>query len=72
MRSTGPTSARSSTRRCHVAGAIIAFATGLGLFDSAIAVAQTPPYKDPSLPVATRVGDLLSRMIEAKVDSHRR
>jgi beta-glucosidase len=26
------------------------------------AFAQTPPYKDPSLPVATRVNDLLSRM----------
>src|ERR1044071_8750520 len=26
------------------------------------AAAQTPPYKDPTQPIATRVNDLLSRM----------
>jgi beta-glucosidase len=35
--------------------------TGLLLVPAA-AGAQTPPYKDPNLPVATRVNDLLSRM----------
>ncbi|HMG53219.1 MAG TPA: glycoside hydrolase family 3 N-terminal domain-containing protein, partial [Kofleriaceae bacterium] len=37
-------------------------ATGVCLFAPAAALAQSPPYKDPSLPIPTRVNDLLSRM----------
>ena len=50
-------------RKRRLAGAA-AFAAGLAawLYAPAPAAAQTPPYKDPSLPVATRVDDLLSRM----------
>src|SRR5256885_14090154 len=50
-------------RKHRLAGAA-AFAAGLAawLYAAAPAAAQTPPYKDPSQPVATRVNDLLSRM----------
>ncbi|HEY0483110.1 MAG TPA: glycoside hydrolase family 3 N-terminal domain-containing protein [Kofleriaceae bacterium] len=41
---------------------LVAAAAGVGLFAPGTAAAQTPPYKDPSLPVATRVNDLLGRM----------
>src|ERR1700692_3050035 len=35
---------------------------------SAAATAQTPPYRDPKLPIEQRVADLLSRMtLEEKV-----
>src|SRR6185295_13917522 len=37
-------------------------AAALVLLAAPLAGAQTPPYKDPSLPVATRVNDLLGRM----------
>jgi beta-glucosidase len=39
---------------------LVAAAAGVGLFAPATAAAQ--PYKDPSLPVATRVNDLMGRM----------
>jgi beta-glucosidase len=50
-------------RKHRFAGAA-AFAAGLAawLYAPAPAAAQTPPYKDPSQPVATRVNDLMSRM----------
>jgi beta-glucosidase len=51
-------------RRKHRLAGAAGFATVLAawLYAPAPAAAQTPPYKDPSLPVATRVNDLLSRM----------
>jgi len=48
-----------SRARAHVLISVVGTAAWLA---SATAAAQTPPYKDPSLPVATRVEDLLGRM----------
>ncbi|HEX3480361.1 MAG TPA: glycoside hydrolase family 3 N-terminal domain-containing protein [Kofleriaceae bacterium] len=50
-------------RKHRLAGAA-AVAAGLAawLYAPAPAAAQTPPYKDPSQPIATRVNDLMSRM----------
>jgi len=61
MRSIDSTFAGSRNRRRLAGAVMIALAgAGLCLFAPAAAVAQ--PYKDPSLPVATRVNDLLGRM----------
>jgi beta-glucosidase len=49
-------------RKHRFASAIASAALATWLYAPAPAAAQTPPYKDPSLPVATRVNDLLSRM----------
>ncbi|HEY6173006.1 MAG TPA: glycoside hydrolase family 3 N-terminal domain-containing protein [Kofleriaceae bacterium] len=61
MRGTDPDFVPSPARRSN---AVLASAAGLILcwLAPAAAFAQTPPYKDPSLPVATRVNDLMSRM----------
>jgi beta-glucosidase len=50
--------------RKHRLASAAAFAAGLAAWLCALApaAAQTPPYKDPSLPIATRVNDLMSRM----------
>lgn len=53
---------RSCTRRSPAVIAVAVAVAGLGWFAPATASAQTLPYKDPSLPIATRVNDLLGRM----------
>jgi beta-glucosidase len=63
MRSTDSTFVRSPDRR-SLAGTMMVTLAGLGvwLLAPTAARAQIAPYKDPSLPIATRVNDLLSRM----------
>jgi len=61
MQGTSSTCARPRIRHNLVITMIVLSATmGVGLLAPAAAIAQ--PYKDPSLPVATRVNDLLGRM----------
>ena len=63
MRSTDSTFARTRNRRSLAGAVTIALAaTGVCLLAPAAALAQGLPYKDPSLPIPTRVNDLLSRM----------
>jgi beta-glucosidase len=60
MRSTGPT---MPLVRPHGNVVIVALTiAGLGVAGSSPAAAQGFPYQNPSLPVATRVNDLLGRM----------
>ena len=61
MRSIDSALAAPHKRRLAGAAALVA---GLAawLCAPAPAAAQTPPYKDPSQPIATRVNDLMSRM----------
>lgn len=61
MRITAPAFMRSRARSTAVM-ALLATVAGVGLLAPSAAMAQGLPYKDPSLPVATRVNDLLSRM----------
>ncbi len=58
MQSISPADARLRVR----GAAVLAGVAGLALCAPALATAQGLPYQDPSLPVATRVNDLLSRM----------
>jgi beta-glucosidase len=54
---------RFSSRGWHRSLVIAAtLAAGAALWAPSPAMAQTPPYKDPTLPVATRVADLMGRM----------
>ena len=57
--------ARSRTGSCHDSHRLIiaaVLAAGAALWAPTRAMAQTPPYKDPTQPIATRVADLMSRM----------
>ncbi|MBC7978222.1 MAG: glycoside hydrolase family 3 C-terminal domain-containing protein [Myxococcales bacterium] len=58
MQSICPADARSRVR----GAAVLAGVAGLALCAPALATAQGLPYQNPSLPIATRVNDLLSRM----------
>ena len=63
MRSIAPAFARSRARGAALEVVIAALAsTGLGLLTTSTAAAQGLPYQDPTLPIATRVTDLLGRM----------
>jgi beta-glucosidase len=63
MRGTAPAFVQSRARhRLAITVMIVIVGAGAGLFGPGTAAAQTLPYKDPSLPVATRVNDLLGRM----------
>src|SRR4051812_2734181 len=63
MRSPAPTFARFRARGPQWRTLVVALASmGVGLAATTSAMAQGLPYQDPSLPIPTRVNDLLGRM----------